>query len=239
MNILKITLTLFLVGALVSGCGTVPERLARPSQISCVYLGESLSLVGTHGLGEFAWETRIERGPYVSEREDQKGTYYRAPPGGVHEQIVGTAEAARDGGFYIPKNANETPRVYYYFSMANAPVQIPPEDANCSNIGYISDPSGSKLDLVSVGVGGAVGGAAGGVIGHAIAGGGAGYGQAAGVGAAGGLIGTLLVAEMVNADVGSIHFSWDLKDSAFIAKLRESAAHKVPIKEILLNLDSQ
>jgi hypothetical protein len=229
----------FLVGALVSGCGTVPEKLARPAQMSCLYLKEPISQIGEHGLASIAWETRLERGPYVSEREDAQGTYYRAPPGGVRNETVGNREnplnSVRDGGIYIPKSAMDPPKIYYYFSVGSVPAEVPPEGMDCSKIGYITDPSGSKLDVVSVGTDGAIGGALGGVLGRAMAGGGMSYGQAAGVGAAGGLIGTVLVAEIVNADVGNIHFSWDLQDPAFIQKIKDAAAAKVAIKEIPLN----
>lgn len=227
-------LTAVLAGALLAGCGTVPDKLARPAQMTCVYLKEPISFVSTHGLLSIPWETQLGRGPYVSEREDAKGIYYRAPTGGVRIAFAGGPKSAgtRDGGFYIPKNVNDPPKIYSYFSTADVPAQIPPEDVDCSNVGYITDPTATKLDVVPIAIGGALGGAAGGIAGRAVTGGGMSYSQAAGAGAAGGLIGTLLVAEMVNADVGNIHFSWDLDDPAFIAKLKQLAADKVAIKEI-------
>lgn len=238
-NVGAVSAATLLVGALVSGCGTVPDRLARPAQMTCAYLGEPISQIDKHGLGNVAWETRLERGPYVSEREDANGTYYRAPPGGVRRVVVDNPTSplseTRDGGFYLPKAANLPPKVYYYFSTANVPVEVPPANMNCSTIGYVSDPAGAKLDVVAWGAGGAIGGALGGIISNASTGGHMSYGRAAGVGAAGGLIGFVLIAEVVNADVGSIHFSWDLQDPAFIAKIKEAAAGKVAIKEIPLN----
>src|SRR5690242_19801600 len=104
-----------------------------PAQMSCVYLSEPISQTGEYGLANISWETRLERGPYVSERQDENGTYYRAPAGGLRTsspdaKIVNT----RDGGFYIPRNPNEPPKIYEYFSTENAPVEIPPEGVNCS-----------------------------------------------------------------------------------------------------------
>lgn len=202
-------------------------------QMACVYLSEPLSQTGQYGLANITWHTRLERGPYVSERQDDNGTYYRAPVGGLRTSSAdGALVRTRDGGFYIPRNPNDPPKIYEYFSIEDAPAQIPPEGVNCSNVGYIREPSTSKISVVSLAAGGAIGGATGGVIGRAAFGGGMSYGRAAGVGAAGGLIAGILIAELLNADVGNIHWSFSLQDPAFIAKLRALEASKVPVKEI-------
>ena len=204
-----------------------------PVPMSCVYLSEPISQTGEYGLANITWENLLERGPTVSERQDGNGTYYRAPAGGLRTSSPDTKTVnTRDGGFYIPRNPNEPPKIYEYFSTENAPAQIPPEGANCSNVGYIREPSTSKISVVSLAAGGAIGGAAGGVIGRAAFGGGTSYGHAAGVGAAGGFIAGILIAEIINADVGRIHWSWSLQDPAVIAKLEELAASKVPVNEI-------
>lgn len=234
---------------LLSGCGTPPQELAMPVEMTCIYLKEPMSQIGKYGPLSVAAEIRLERGPYLSEKEDDKGTYYRAPPGGVSRGSVGfdlskpnTGDnygVTRDGGFYIPKNPNEVPKIYEYFSVANAPAEVPPADMNCSNFGYIRDPSTSKLSVISVAAGGAVGGAAGGVVGRSIAGHGMSYGHAAGVGAAGGLIGGLIVAGIVNANVGRIVDGLTIQDPEFIEKLRGLAASKVPVKELPPETGSQ
>lgn len=233
MNLRHASLVPLLAVGLLSGCGTAPEDLAMPMQMSCVYLSEPMSQTGEYGLANITWETRLEKGPYVSERQDENGTYYRAPAGGLRTSSPGIKTVnTRDGGFYIPRNPNEPPKIYEYFSVENAPVEIPPEGVNCSNVGYIREPSTSKISVVSLAASGAIGGAAGGVIGRAAVGGGMSYGHAAGAGAAGGLIAGILIAEIINADVGNIHWSWSLQDPAFIAKLRALEASKVPVKEI-------
>jgi len=232
------SLAAIMAAALVSGCGTVPTDLATPTQVTCMFLKDPILHYGKYGILNVTWETRLERGPYVSEREDDKGTYYRAPPGGVRVTLGYNVETpgggnieTRDGGIFVPKNPNEAPSIYEYFSVGDASVQIPPADMDCSNFAYIKDPSTSKISLVSVAVGGAAGGATGGVIGRAVAGHGMSYGHAAGVGAAGGLIGGLVVAEIINANVGRIMPGPTLQDPAFIEKLKELAAGRVPVKE--------
>jgi hypothetical protein len=225
----------FICLALLSGCGTVPSTLARPAPITCAFLAEPISHDGKYGLLNIPWETRLEKGPYLSEWEDSTGTYYRAPPGGISYSVVGDPNhnvSTRDGGFYIPKNANEIPKIYVYFSVANTPAQIPTEGTDCSNVAYISEPSTSKLSLVSIGIEGAAGGAAGTKIGHPTPGGGMVFHSAPGVGAAGGLIGGLIVAEIVNANVGNIEWTWPIQDQTFVEKLRGLAATAVPLKEL-------
>jgi hypothetical protein len=205
--------------------------------MTCVHLKEPMLENSTHGLASIPWETRLERGPYVSEREDTKGTYFRGPAGAVRMQVVGRppipgVASIMDGGFYIPNNPKDAPKVYYYFTTADVPARVPPEELDCSGVGYIADAAGTKLDVVPIAVGMTIGGAAGGVAGRAMAGGGMGYGEAAGAGAAGGLIGGLIVVGIVNADVGNIHFAWDLQDPAFIARLNDLAAHKITIQQL-------
>jgi hypothetical protein len=233
------SLAAIMAATLVSGCGTVPTELATPTQVTCMFLKEPISHYGKYGLLNVPWETRLERGPYASEREDDKGTYYRAPPGGVRVTIGYNVEThdggyvkTRDGGIYVPNNPKEAPSIYEYFSVENASAQVPPADMDCSSVGYIKDPSTSKISLVEAAAGGAGGGALGGVIGRAVGGHGMSYGHAAGVGAAGGLIGGLIVAGIVNANVGRIMPGPTLQDPAFVEKLRELAASGVPVKQL-------
>jgi len=228
--------------AFVSGCAAPikPDDLQTPRELTCTYMKEPLSFTGHYGLLDVPWTTRLERGPYWSEKVDDKGTYYRAPPGGVSITTTNGAgipgqAATADGGFYVPNGANEPVTIYKYFSTAAAPVEVPPNGADCSTVGYIKDPSTSKVSLVSFGTSGAIGGAAAGVVGRSIAQGGAiSYGQAAGAGAAGGLIGGLIIASIINADVGKIVPGLPIQDAEFMAKLRTLAASKVPALEVQL-----
>jgi len=222
----------FLGPMLLSGCGTVPDDLAKPVQVSCVYLREPISQIGKYGLLNFAWETRLERGPYIAERQDDSGTYYRAPPGGVRTIRMDDPThtvATRDGGFYIPNDPNATPKIYDYFSVSNAPVQIPPEGMGCSDVGYTKDPATSIITVIPVVANGAAGGRPGGLIGRPSA---SGISPGATTRAPYGPIGGMVAVVIISAGVGNIEWSWALQDPAFVAKLKEVAANKFPVKEL-------
>jgi hypothetical protein len=224
-------------GALATGCATNPKQLQAPMEVTCINLPEPLSFTGQYGLFNVSWTTRLERGPYWSEKVDDKGTFYRAPPGGVSIKgedgagFPGT-QATTDGGFYIPNDPNEPIEIYRYFSTKAAPTEIPPADAICSTFGYIKDPSTSKVSLVPFAIGGAAGGAAGGIIGRNMnPGSNMSYGQAAGAGAVGGMIGGLIVGSMINADVGKIIGGLTIIDMPFMEKLREREASKETLEK--------
>lgn len=232
-------LVIGLVSAILfSGCAVRPDDLAVPNQISCTNLQQPISFTGTYGIGGNKWTTRLERGPYWSEREDGKGTYYRAPPGGVSitapdGKPTPGFQVTMDGGFYVPNDPNEPPRIYRYFSTEPTPAQVPPAETDCSTVGYVKDPATSKVGFLSVAAGGAVGGAAGGLAARALAPKSSmSYGQAAGIGAAGGAVAGLVVAAMINADVGKIVGGLPIQDTSFLEQLRKAHASRVPVKEL-------
>lgn len=237
-NNMKRTLILLSALFIVSGCATNPKHLQEPTQLTCIEFKEPLSFTGHYGLFNVPWTTRLEKGPYWSEKVDEKGTFYRAPPGGLSirgengDAIPGQGTA--DGGFYIPNSSSEPVSIYRYFSTADAPVQVPPDSASCATTGYAKDPSTSKVSLVSFAVAGAIGGATGGLISRSVSGGNMSYGQAAGVGAAGGLIGGLVVASIINAEVGKIVPGMPIQNKQFMEKLRTTASTKVPMSQVQL-----
>ena len=64
---------------------------------------------------------RLERGPYLAEKQDSQGTYYRAPPGGIFVSNSDSGPShgmAYDGGFYVPRNGTRPVMIYYYYSEA-------------------------------------------------------------------------------------------------------------------------
>lgn len=234
------TVAIVLLSAVfASACATPikPEELAVPKQITCIDLKQPLIASGVYGIG-YTWITRLERGPYWSEREDEYGTYYRAPPGGysVKSPEGGGAPGSQpsmDGGFYLPKDPNVPPRLYRYFSAAPAQVVVPPDDANCANIQYVIDPATSKVSLWSFAAGGAVGGATGGLVGRSLSQNSSiSYGKAAGAGAVSGMAAGLIVAAMINAEVGKITPGLLVKDPQFFEQLKAYAASAVPIKQL-------
>lgn len=228
-----------LFAVFASGCAAPikPEDLAVPKQVTCIDLKQPIVASGVYGIG-YTWITRLERGPYWSEREDENGTYYRAPPGGysVKSPEGGGApgfQSSMDGGFYLPKDPNVQPRLYRYFSAAPAQVVVPLEDANCTNLQYVMDPATSRVSLWSFAAGGAVGGATGGLVGRSLSQNSSiSYGQAAGAGAVSGMAAGLIVAALINADVGKITPGLLVKDPQFFEQLKAYAASAVPIKHL-------
>lgn len=226
---------------MLTGCASSvrPDKLPAPQSITCLDVRQPLSFTAKRGLFKIEWETRLERGAYISEKEDANGTYYRAPPGGIYEGRVdmkgrkpgvGTY-MTYDGGIFIPHDANAAPSLYKYFSTASAPVEVPPESMNCATMTYVRDPNTRKISVVSMAAATGIGAAAGSVIGtsfrsapHMS------YGQAAGVGLVGGAIGGLIVAAIINSEVGEIQPGPSL-DSQTQAKIRMLAANKVVVRE--------
>ncbi|MDB5815977.1 MAG: hypothetical protein JWM03_890 [Rhodocyclales bacterium] len=224
--------------SLLSGCATThkPEELRVPEPMTCIYLQTPMSFFVNRGLFNVVMETRLERGPYIAEREDTEGTFYRAPPGGFsgwpYSIQSADIKSARDGGFWIPHDRQKTPRLYSYFSTAAVPPSVPSENINCSSFAQIKDPLTSKLNLTEITAEGAVGGAIGGVIGRSMnPHSGMSYGQAAGVGAVGGALGMAIVGAIINADVGKIIlYPWE--EGPEIDRLRKLASQAVKVKEL-------
>jgi hypothetical protein len=191
------------------------------------------------------WTTRLERGPYWSEREDDKGTFFRGPPGcvsirGSDNQSLPGEPVATDGGFYLPKDPKEPVKIYRYFTTSEAPVEVPPDSLTCSTLGYAKDPASRKISLATFTTAGAAGGAAGGVIGRSAAGGGGmSYRRAAGIGAAGGALGGLIVGAIINADVGKIIYGLPIQESSFIDELHEFASKREHLRQVSLPADPE
>lgn len=229
-----------LSAALLSACATPinPEELQAPGELTCINLKEPLVITDYYGPFDMQWTTKFEKGPYWSEKVDSNGIYYRAPPGGV--SVVGKDGIAfpgqpttSDGGFYVPNDTNDPVKLYAYFSTEAAPAQPYPNGTDCSTLGYVSNPSTSKVNIVSFAVGGAVGGATGGLIARGMSSSGnMSYGQAAGTGAAGGLIGGLIIASIINSGVGKIvPLQPPIKDRQFLDGFKKISSSKVVVQQ--------
>jgi hypothetical protein len=215
-----------------------PGTLQTPSDPTCIDLKEPLVVDAYQTIFKWHWTYTLAAGPYIAEKTDAKGTYYRGSPGGIavtgpHSR-KGAVDVTYDGGFYIPNDPHAVAAVYDYDSLNHSvPVQKPPSDADCSSAGYLKDPATSKLRLFAYGAGGALGGAAGGTLGRArVAHSRLSYGQAAGVGAAGGLVGGLIIGAILEHEAGKIVFIPGVADQDSLRKLRTLAAGKTALKEI-------
>lgn len=123
------------------------EELKVPAEVSCIHVPEMLTGIEVKGWFKVEHETRLERGPYISEYEDAEGTYYRAPPGGVYvgppkdKPSNGAWKNHSDGGIFVPRDPSVPPQLYAYVAEPgkSAATLVPPAESNCSNTSYIRD----------------------------------------------------------------------------------------------------
>jgi hypothetical protein len=198
-----------------------PGELQVPTQVSCIHLPAALSGIETKGLFKVETETRLERGPYISEGEDAEGTYFRAPPGGVYlgppkdKPAKGAWQIDRDGGIFVPRDPSAAPQLYSYVSDAgtSAATVVPPAAADCSNTSYILDPVTKAVRVAGY------------------AGEGMKQTGARQVGAVGGgVIGSFLDEFLEGRNKGKIVKLPQSKNPEFNAKLSELARKAVPVK---------
>jgi hypothetical protein len=197
------------------------SELQVPAQVSCIHLPAALSGVETKGLFKVETETRLERGPYISEGEDAEGTYFRAPPGGVYlgppkdKPAKGAWQINRDGGIFVPRDPSAPPQLYSYVSDAatSAATVVPPAAADCSNTRYVRDPVTKAVRVA-------------GYTGEGMTQTGA---KQVGV-VGGGVVGYFLYEFLEGRDKGKIAQLPQSKDPEFNAKLSEFARKAVPVK---------
>jgi hypothetical protein len=212
--------------ALLLGTGGTPAMAGPaepqvPAQVSCIHLPAALSGIETKGLFKVETETRLERGPYISEREDAEGTYFRAPPGGVYvgppkdKPAKGAWQLNRDGGIFVPRDPSAPPQLYSYVSDVgtSAATLVPPAAADCSNTSYVRDPATKAVRVT-------------GYTGEGMTQTGAREVGAGGGSMLGNVIGTLIL----GMDMGKIAKLPQSKNPEFNAKLGELARTAVPIK---------
>ncbi|OWQ46365.1 hypothetical protein CDL60_12830 [Roseateles noduli] len=189
------------------------------------------------GLLKYVWETRVERGPYVAEREDAAGTYFRGPQGGVSyarqdalkEPPGLMTHITYNGGIWVPRDPAGTPRLYTYFTTQAVPPVVPPDTATCATVQLVRDPKGQGVDAVTyttvgvdVGLSSAFAMQNAGTVPMST-------GQAAGAGVAGGIIGGLIISSMINNDLGKIILQGPEKNVAFNDSLRAATARIAPL----------
>lgn len=230
----KLSFALLLLLSLGGCASTIPPKtLSTPKEISCVNISNPITYTFEVGLVDAVWTARLERGPYISEKEDANGIYFRAPQGGLSFARMDLVEKStdpgvhqtHDGGFWLPHNPQMKPRTYQYFSMQEVAPIIPPQDATCTTSAYVTDPESSGISVLSFAAGGAIAGG----VGRSMAQNSAmSYGQAA----TGGAIGGIVVAQIINMDVGKIILGKEIENEKFIDQLRSYAQQRIPLKNI-------
>ena len=215
----------------LTGCaGVRPKSLAKPEKLSCIQVLPGTEAHEVRGLFDVKVTTRLTPGPYFSERQDAEGTYYRAPAGGIYFGADATADQPNkslvprvmDGGIWLPRVPGKSPHLYTFFSTSDSTIIPVPDNASCATAVFIPDPQSQGVDAVAFATGGAIGGAAGGAIARSAAPGKTmSFGQAAGTGLVGGALGGLLVAGLINMDIGKINHHPVATDPKFQAALEK------------------
>jgi hypothetical protein len=135
----------------------VPGESGVPAQLTCLYLPNQLSTTEEIGPSKILRTTRLERGPYLSERESPEGTYYRAPQGGIYISTPNTNDKTAapvnsytfEGGIYVPRDAAAPVRLYHYRQHKSGPVTVPPAGAGCSSAAVVRDPASGRVSVAS------------------------------------------------------------------------------------------
>jgi hypothetical protein len=225
-----------LAGLLVTGCATQlekPDSLAVPAQPTCFSLPEALEATEIKGLFKIEWRTRLERGAYVAVHENELGTYFRGPPGGVfiyQPTMLGkpsspTTHMTVNGGVFVPRDGSQ-PQPYAYISDKSVEKVTPPVGASCATAVVVRDPVSKGVSVTDYAIFGGAAGARGGLAAHyAVPN--SSMGQTVGVGAAGGSAAMAIVGALINMDVGKIGshaLTADPKFNAQLATVARTAA---------------
>lgn len=188
------------------------DKLPSPKSMACLQLKQSISYSMTRGLLRIPFDIELGQGAYVSEHEDAKGVYFRAPPGSITERrsdVKKESPAGRamtfDGGIYVPNDPATAPTLYKYYATETGVTRFAPDKTDCTALTYTVDPHTNKVNVLATGASVGIGAATGMAIGrsmhpqtHMS------YGQAAGVGLVGGLIGGLIIGAIENSKIGEI-----------------------------------
>lgn len=226
--------------SLLTGCATSlqkPDALATPAQPTCFSLAEALEATEIKGLLKYEWRTRLERGAYVAVHENERGTYFRGPPGGVFiyqptmlEKPSGPlTHLTVNGGVFVPRDGSQ-PEVYAYITDKSVEKVTPPAGASCATAVVVRDPVSKGVSVQDYAIGGGLGGAAGGLVlrekyPHAS------LKQTVGVQAVGGAAAMAIVGAMINMDVGKIGNHAPTTDAKFNAELATITRTAAPLAQ--------
>lgn len=217
-DILWVCMCTSLLAGCVGRAVLQPDDLELPSRVTCIDLQEPLVYQDDFGPFNVVLEHRFERGPYIAERIDDEGTYYRGPPGAYVRMSPSMksqwgGKEGLDGGFFIPHDPDGAPRIYYYMN-GSVPIVVPPKSAQCTSLAYVKDPQGKKLDVGLYGLAGGLGGISGRL---QVSGAPISYGQVAGAGFVSGII----IATLINMDLGKISLDPPLRRPEVIARFKK------------------
>lgn len=147
----------------LAGCATNPESLKQPAVIQSIEIKTTLVNDETLGLAKVKWHKELKAGVYTSIGEDATGVYFEGPKACVVEQAIEMgAPVFYNGGFWLPKNQKNKPRIFRYFG-SNMDEKSAKEASN--KIAYSgADAANSARNTPAGAVGGAIAGAIGSAI---------------------------------------------------------------------------
>ena len=232
-------ITISVVAALASGCVAplvAPESMSIPATPACFTLTESLEgksaplgLFNEHVL------VRLERGAYIAVRENDRGIFFRGPPGGIQfyaadptKRVVKPGLFTFDGGVFIPRDGSAV-EPFNYISDPVPPV-VPPSGASCATATVVRDPVSQEVRVSDFAIAGGVGGAAGGLAARAAMSSSAGYGKSLAMGAAGGLAAGAVVGAILKWESGKIKRHPPYSDTGFNEKLAKAQREGHPVR---------
>lgn len=221
--VFRITAGVFVLAAL-AGCASVSDNLRTPVAGSCIDVKAPLSLTDTYGLASVEQTIRLAPGLYYSEKEDDQGIYYRAPPGGLSYSRTGEESKPAgmlthmvvDGGIWLPRDPAIKPRFYWIFAKGDVVSVAQPAGTECSLAALQKAPD-TTGQVPWNGVGRTI-----------VVTGNMSPGQA---GAAGGIANGIIGA-IIDNDVGKIELGFlpVPKSEPFIATLRQLGRDPIPMK---------
>jgi len=156
---------------------------------------EPLSFDRRLGLLKILLDAEPGEGPYLTEKQDSQGTYYRAPPVGYCKRF-GLRTKSRQGlrRWVLRPQEWDSTREDLLLLFESVRTGAATADFDCSSAGYIKTPGTSKISLVALT---AVGAGEGAALAHrskVVPSSKLNYAQSAGLGAAGGALGGAVIA---------------------------------------------
>ena len=223
----------------IGGCAAplvTPEALSVPAVPLCFTLTEALEGKSAPlGLVNEQVMVRLERGAYVAVRENERGTYFRGPPGGIQfynadpkQRIVPATLLTHDGGVFLPRDGSPA-EPFIYIAHGSVPPVVPPVGASCATAAVVRDPASKEVRILDYAIVGGAAGATGGLAVYGAKSGSVGLGKSVGVGAASGLAAGAVIGAILQWESGKIKQHPPYPDPAFNARLAEAKREAQPV----------
>jgi hypothetical protein len=136
------------------------KKLPIPKTVTCLQVKQPFTYTTSSGLFHVHQQVELGRGPYVSEREDASGVYYRAPTNAITYWLpnkkstsVAGLHHSFEGGIYVPNDPSGKPRLYVYYGTQTIAHESKEQDAECGALTYSLDPKDHSVSVWGTGFG--------------------------------------------------------------------------------------